>query len=73
MNVLVDTSVWIDFFNEHPSPEGRTLAQLIQDEDDILTCGVVLAEFFQGLRKPDAARNLEPYFREMVKAAPLRF
>ena len=54
MRVLVDTSVWIDFFNGHPSPEAETLAQLIEDEVELLTCGVVVAEFMQGIRDEKA-------------------
>lgn len=27
MRILVDTSVWFDFFNGHPSREAKTLAQ----------------------------------------------
>ena len=45
MRVLVDTSVWIDFFNGHPSLEAEGLAQLIEDEVELLTCGVIVAEF----------------------------
>jgi hypothetical protein len=35
MSVLVDTSVWADFFNGHPSPEAETLTRLIEDEVEI--------------------------------------
>jgi len=70
VNVLVDTSVWADFFNDHPSREARTLARFLEDEEEIVTCGVVLAEFFQGLRKPGSAESLEPYFREMRCLSP---
>ncbi len=65
MRVLVDTSVWADFFNGHDSAEARTLARLIADEDEVLTCGVVVAEVFQGLRADASRSALEVYFREM--------
>jgi predicted nucleic acid-binding protein len=52
MRVLVDTSVWVDFFNQHPSPQAEMLARLLQDEMEILTCGIVIAG--QGSRhRPD--------------------
>ncbi len=65
MNVLVDTSVWVDFFNGYASAEAQRLARLIEDEDDIATCGVVVAEFLQGLRNQDDVASLESHFRDM--------
>ena len=47
MTVLLDTSVWVDFFNGHASREAEMLAGFIEDEVDIVTRGVVMAEFFQ--------------------------
>jgi hypothetical protein len=32
MRVLVDTSVWVDFFNGHPSRQAATLAHFDPDE-----------------------------------------
>ena len=65
MRVLVDTSVWIDFVNGHPSPEADALAALLRDECDVLTCGVVAAEFLQGIRDLDSRVTLERHFRDM--------
>ena len=70
MRVLIDTSVWIDFFNGHPSPEAETLAQLIEDEVELLTCGVVVAEFMQGIRDEKALERLEFHFRDMDWLTP---
>ena len=70
MRVLVDTSVWVDFFNGHDSEPALLLSELIADEVDIATCGVILAEFFQGIHDLDALAELETYFREMTYLAP---
>ncbi len=70
MRVLVDTSVWIDFFNGHPSPEAETLAGLIEDEVELLTCGVIVAEFMQGIRDEKALERLEFHFRDMDWLTP---
>lgn len=70
MNVLVDTSVWIDFFNQRPSPEARALATFLEQGEEIATCGVVLAEFFQGLKRPRSIAELGGYFRTMRCLAP---
>ena len=70
MSILVDTSVWADFFNGFASAEALTLARCIDREEDIVTCGVALAEFFQGLRRTQDFRRLEPFFRQMRLLAP---
>jgi len=70
VRVLVDTSVWIDFFNGHPSAEAETLAGLIEDEVELLTCGVVVAEFMQGIRDKKALERLEFHFRDMDWLGP---
>lgn len=70
MRVLVDTSVWVDFFNRHPSAEAETLRRLLEDEVEIVTCGVVLAEFLQGVRHDKDLAVLEGHFRDMECLAP---
>lgn len=70
MTVLVDTSVWVDFFNGHSSPQADALVRFIEGGVEIATCGVVLAEFFQGLRRDASFRRLEPYFRAMPLLSP---
>ncbi len=71
MRVLVDTSAWVDFFNGHPSPEAEALTRLIREEADVLTCGVVVAEVLQGLKKPKTLNQIEQHFLEMEWLSPL--
>lgn len=42
-DILVDTSIWIDFFNIADSPEGIILDQLL-DENSVVTTDLILAE-----------------------------
>lgn len=70
LRVLVDTSVWVDFFNEHQSPEAGLLTRLIEDEVELATCGVIIAEFFQGIRRAETLPRLESQFRFMTHLAP---
>ena len=51
-DILVDTSVWIDFFRNEKGPTGDILDALLA-EDRVLLCGVVEMEIFQGLRKKE--------------------
>ena len=70
MRVLVDTSVWADFTNGHPSSEAELLAELIDAEEDIVTCGVIVAEFLQGLRSEKTLRRYRDHFRDMEWLTP---
>jgi predicted nucleic acid-binding protein len=48
--VLVDTTVWVDFFNDKKTDHVQALEHLVEDEKDICICGVILAEVLQGIR-----------------------
>lgn len=70
MRVLVDTSVWVDFFNQHDSAEAEMLVRLIREEADLLTCGVIAAEFLQGIRRRETLAKLERHFCDMDWLTP---
>jgi len=70
MRVLVDTSAWVDFFNGYPSRHAETLAHLIREEVDLVTCGLIVAEVLQGLRKSKSLPKIENHFREMDWLSP---
>lgn len=64
--ILVDTSTWADFFNGRITHETKLLSEEIANRTEIATCGLIVAEFFQGLRKPQSIKHLAPFFREMI-------
>ena len=70
MKVLVDTSVWVDFFNGFGSAQQKALSRLIAGEDEICTCGVVVSEVFRGLRRPGGRGEIESLFRELLFLEP---
>ncbi|MEO8348374.1 MAG: PIN domain-containing protein [Acidobacteriota bacterium] len=70
MKVLIDTSVWADFFNGFGSAQEKDLARLLAGSDEICTCGVVVAEVFQGLRRDKGRAEIERLFRELVFLEP---
>jgi predicted nucleic acid-binding protein len=70
MKVLVDTSVWVDFFNGHPSPQAETLARLIREDAELVTCGLIVSEVLQGLRHDKSVAAVETHFREMEWLSP---
>jgi predicted nucleic acid-binding protein len=60
--VLVDTTVWIDFFAAKSTPEVAELERLVNEEEDICICGIILTEVLQGIRKDaDYQRTLSRF------------
>jgi predicted nucleic acid-binding protein len=49
--ILVDTSVWIDFFSSSSSPASRELQRLILEAEPIALAGVIVLEILQGLKR----------------------
>ena len=54
--LLVDSSVWIDYFNGIDSPEAERLDALLGKED-LLTGDLVLAEVLQGFQRASDYRR----------------
>ena len=50
MNVLVDTTVWIDFFADKKSEQVHMLSSLLERRENICVCGIILTEILQGIR-----------------------
>jgi predicted nucleic acid-binding protein len=50
--LLVDTSIWIDFFQAPESGTATALEVLIKDHNRVALCGIVLQEVLQGIRNP---------------------
>ena len=57
--MIVDTSVWIDFLNGHPSAQADALAHAIAEGDAISLPGLVLTEILLGLKNDAQARRVE--------------
>lgn len=49
--ILVDSSVWIDFFSPVPRRAGKELRRMIADAEPFALTGVVVAEILQGLTR----------------------
>jgi predicted nucleic acid-binding protein len=49
--ILVDTSVWIDFFRPSPGRGGSELRRMIDDVEPFALTGVVVTEILQGIRR----------------------
>jgi predicted nucleic acid-binding protein len=56
--MVVDTSVWIDFFNGHPSPQAERLERAIADNEPIALPGLVFTEILLGLENDSEAKRI---------------
>lgn len=48
--ILVDSSVWIDLFNHPESPYAQKLKHLIEKDEGLCICDIVLTEVLQGIK-----------------------
>jgi predicted nucleic acid-binding protein len=48
--VVVDTSVWIDFFRNPSGEDNGRLEELIRENNRAAICGLILQEILQGIR-----------------------
>lgn len=60
-DILVDTSVWLEFFRVQDSPYGEALDQLLEEER-VCTSDLIKAEIIPGARTPKQFRELKEYF-----------
>lgn len=70
MKVLIDTSAWVDFLNGYSSPQREAVADLIASEQELCTCGVIVAEVFQGLKRDRNRNELARLFRKLLFLEP---
>lgn len=59
--IVVDTSVWIDFFNGTAATHVDQLIELIEQNQPIALTDIVLTEILQGLRSEKEARSVEEH------------
>ncbi len=57
--MLVDTSVWIDYFNGYTSPEAERFAKAIGNDETIDLPGIVWTEILLGLRTETEAARIQ--------------
>ena len=64
--ILVDTSVWIDFFAGRDSPHVATLECLIVDNEDLALCGIIMTEILQGIADDATHRRVRRYLSPLL-------
>jgi len=66
MMVLVDTTVWIDFFAGQTLTHIETFESLLGQEEDICICGIILTEVLQGIRKETEFKKTKNLFNSLI-------
>jgi predicted nucleic acid-binding protein len=64
--ILVDTSVWIDFFAGRDLPDVARLEQFIHDSQDLTLCGIILTEILQGIPDDTIHRRVRRYLGPLL-------
>jgi len=69
--ILVDTSVWIDFFSPSPGRAGGELRRMIEEVEPFALTGVVVTEILQGLKRD--VRRIERFLSMWEMLEPRGF
>jgi predicted nucleic acid-binding protein len=64
--ILVDTSVWIDFFAGRELPHVAKLAQSILGNEDLALSGIILTEILQGISDDTTYRRVRRYLSVLI-------
>jgi len=67
--IVVDSSVWIDFFNGRNAPHVRRLRTIL-GADEVIVGDLMLCEVLQGLDSEPSARDVEALLRRF-EIAPM--
>ena len=57
--IVVDTTVWIDFFNDRDEPHVRSFVDLVDKDEGVALTDVIMTEILQGLRSEVDVRRVE--------------
>ena len=69
VNVLVDTSIWIDFFRNKSLPTSQNLLHLL-DNDHACTTGIVITELLRGARDEGELKRVRELLKPVLITAP---
>lgn len=64
--ILVDTTVWVDFFAGRTAPHVALLEAKILNEEDLCICGLILTEVLQGIRNDKQYNKTKLYFASLI-------
>ena len=69
--ILVDTSVWVEFFSSSPRAAAKELRRMIDAAEPVVLTGIVATEILQGLRRH--VERIEHYLSLFDRIEPSGF
>ncbi len=69
--ILVESSVWIDFFSSSPGRAGAELHRMIAEAEPFAVTGVIVAEVLQGITR--SVNQIEHYLSQWEMLEPRGF
>lgn len=69
--ILVDTSVWVEFFSPSASRAGNELRRMIADAEPFALSGIIVSEILQGLKRD--VDQIEHHLSQWEMLEPLGF
>jgi predicted nucleic acid-binding protein len=64
--MLVDTTVWIDFFRGTNTRQVSVLEESIGRQDELFYCGVILTEILQGISRKKQSQHVKSLFGSLL-------
>jgi len=64
--VLVDTTIWIDFFNDKKNFHVDKLGRIIDDNEDICINGVIISEILQGIKSDQEFAKVKEILNDLI-------
>jgi len=64
--VIVDTSVFVDFFNGKKNNKTMQLATLLSSEENVAICGIIYQECLQGIANDNDFKNIKAILDELI-------
>ncbi len=64
--VLIDATVWIDFFAGPSLPQVKALENLLENRDNLCICGIISTEVLQGIRMDSEFKRTEDLFSNLI-------
>ena len=64
--ILVDTTVWIDFFNNNKNNKVSLFEKLIEENEDICINGVIITEILQGIKNDSDFDNVKEIINDLI-------
>lgn len=64
--ILIDTSVWIDFFHGTESLQAHKLEESIRNRENLALCGITLTETLQGIRDDNEYQRVKQHLKPLI-------